>query len=274
MNPEFTNILDQRIAFYQSRGTGQPVFFVHGNSLSALTWQEQFDSELGDKYRLIAPDLPGHGRSEPARDPSKIYSLPGFFSFIEELSGQLNAENAVFVGHSLGGHILIEAYDRLQKAAGFVLFGTPPIQAPDHPMERSHYPNPAYAYAFKGELSEEERNTLLGMYVKEGAVVPGVIRESFMACDPDMREYLGVNTALDKVADEAGIVARMTHPLAIFHPEGDRFIRGTYFDELEIPTLWRGNTQFIPDSGHCPQLEQPAAFNKLLEAFMADILNK
>lgn len=75
MNPRFLTIENQKIAVFN---TVNPIFpdivFVHGNSLSAFTYQSQFDSQLVDQYHLVAFDLPGHGLSEPAKNPGTMYS--------------------------------------------------------------------------------------------------------------------------------------------------------------------------------------------------------
>lgn len=49
---------------FTDRGTGQPVLCLHGNPDSRHSWAPLF-AELGDGYRLIAPDFPGFGDSEP-----------------------------------------------------------------------------------------------------------------------------------------------------------------------------------------------------------------
>ena len=59
----------QRIAAYESAGTGRPIVLIHGNSASSRVWQKQLEGPLGRKYRLIAIDLPGHGDSAPAPHP-------------------------------------------------------------------------------------------------------------------------------------------------------------------------------------------------------------
>lgn len=47
---------------------GRPIVFIHGFSQCWLAWTRQMDSELADKYRLVAMDMRGHGLSEKPRD--------------------------------------------------------------------------------------------------------------------------------------------------------------------------------------------------------------
>jgi len=271
MNPEFSTILDHQISYYQSKGKSQPIVFVHGNSLSARTWENQFNSELGDKYHLVALDLPGHGLSDQAKDPPVMYSVPFFNRILIEFVRLQKIQDAVFIGHSLGGHMLLDAYSGLEPySKGYVIFGTPPLQ-PDHPMERSHFPNPSFALAFKGDLTDEEINRLAEMYVNKGVSISDIILKDILRTDPRMRDCLGPNSTPDKFMDETAVIANMKQPIAILHGEGDQTIRASYFDELPIPTLWKGEVQLIHESGHCPQVENPTVFNKLLAEFLAAI---
>ena len=271
MELEKIRISDIDIAVYQNSTHGQPVLFVHGNSLSAKTYKNQFQSFLSDKYRLIAFDLPGHGNSFPASDPGTMYSIPGFNGILLELVESLKIQNAVFVGHSLGGHMLIETYSKLQSAGGFLIFGTPPIQAANHNVERSHNPHPSYPLAFTGTLNPDQVTELAAAMIKKGGEIPDVIIKNISETDSEMRNNLGANSTPDKFSDETEIVANMKHTLAIFHGMNDQVIKGEYFDELTIPTLWQGKVHIIQDSGHCPQLENPDQFNRLLDEFLKDL---
>ena len=138
-----------------------PVLFVHGNSLSSGTFEFQFaDKQLNQNFRLIAPDLPGLGDSSNAGKPQDDYTLQGFYRLIVDFIRLINIKEAIFVGHSLGGHILMEAYNQIQSLLkGLVIFGAPPLMIP-HPMELSHYENPAFELAFAENLNEDEIHQL------------------------------------------------------------------------------------------------------------------
>lgn len=43
-----------------------------------------------------------------------------------------------------------------------------------------------------------------------------------------------------------------------------------YIAALEMPTLWRGAIQYL-DTGHTPQMEDPAGFSDLVAALTADV---
>jgi pimeloyl-ACP methyl ester carboxylesterase len=47
---------------------GRPILFIHGLSQCWLAWARQLNSDLADRYRLLAMDMRGHGLSEKPRD--------------------------------------------------------------------------------------------------------------------------------------------------------------------------------------------------------------
>jgi hypothetical protein len=70
----------------EDSGSGQlPVLLIHGNSSCRGVFRHQLDSSLAENYRLIALDLPGHGESSDAVNPTKTYTLPGLADAVIEL---------------------------------------------------------------------------------------------------------------------------------------------------------------------------------------------
>jgi len=112
-----TVTINEKEIFYRRAGDrGQPIVFVHGNSLSSRTFQKQLESDLADSYRLFAPDLPGHGQSFRAENPKSDYNPKAYAEMLTAFAREVEAENSIFVGWSLGGHILLEASDLLPDA--------------------------------------------------------------------------------------------------------------------------------------------------------------
>lgn len=91
---------------YTDRGHGEPVFCMHGNPDSRHSWEPLF-SELGDGYRLIAPDFPGFGDSEPL--PSSMEASPETMSgFWDEFLDSAGLDQPVHVVvHDFGGPWLL-----------------------------------------------------------------------------------------------------------------------------------------------------------------------
>jgi pimeloyl-ACP methyl ester carboxylesterase len=222
------------------------------------------------EFRLVAVDLPGHGQSESAADPQSTYTLPGYASIIVEVAEKLGLEDAVFVGWSLGGHIVLEASDQLPAAAGLALFGTPPIAFPPA-MAEAFLPHPAMESAFKAELTEEEMDAFVAAFFAPSQTdIPDTFKTDMRRTDGQARQVMGGSIAPGGYKDEVEVVANLSLPLAILHGEQEQLINGSYIDGLTMPTLWRGAVQRIPKAGHAPQWEQPAQFNALLEAFIKE----
>lgn len=94
------------------------IVFLHGLGGSQATWQLVL-GELADRYRLIAIDLPGHGRSS-AGDAD--YSVAGHAAAVAEALTSIVTKGAVIVGHSLGGVIgLTIALDHPDLVSSLVL---------------------------------------------------------------------------------------------------------------------------------------------------------
>lgn len=84
-------------------GEGRPVLMIHGLGGSA---EDFFDCArlLASRYLLIIPDMPGFGLSDK---PDAPYSLDWFLEVLGELARGLGLERARWVGHSLGGLLVL-----------------------------------------------------------------------------------------------------------------------------------------------------------------------
>jgi pimeloyl-ACP methyl ester carboxylesterase len=260
----------QRIAYRKSAGDGRPVVFVHGNSSSAGTWQPLLDGAFGREYRCLALDLPGHGDSAPAADPA-TYSLPGYAELLNGFAADLDASDAVFVGWSLGGHIVIEAAPALPDAAGFVIFGTPPV-ATVAGLADAFVPNPAMNVGFTAEVSADDARNYASSFTTPGSAMPlDEFTADILRTDGAARAGLFASVGEGRFADQVAIVTGLGQPVAILHGAGEQLVSLPYLRQLAIPSLWRGSVQVIPDAGHAVHRENPDAFADVLRQFIADL---
>jgi pimeloyl-ACP methyl ester carboxylesterase len=91
-------------AAYRCAGTGPAIVLVHGITSTSATW-EQLMPYLASRFTVIAPDLIGHGGSAKPRGD---YSLGAYASGVRDLMVTLGHESATFVGHSLGGGVVMQ----------------------------------------------------------------------------------------------------------------------------------------------------------------------
>jgi pimeloyl-ACP methyl ester carboxylesterase/putative sterol carrier protein len=85
-------------------GQGDPVLLLHGLGGTKITWLPLLGA-LGQRHRVIVPDLPGHGESDK---PRTDYSPRFYARVIRRLLDALEIEQAVVIGNSMGGRIALE----------------------------------------------------------------------------------------------------------------------------------------------------------------------
>ncbi len=90
--------------YYEERGNGPPVIFVHGLGSSHKDWFAQARA-FAHSFRVITLDLRGHGASEK---PDGRYSIPLMADDIARLMDHLNIPAAHIVGLSMGGMITLQ----------------------------------------------------------------------------------------------------------------------------------------------------------------------
>src|ERR1700761_7380422 len=121
-----------RIA-YRDAGHGPALLLIHGMAGSSATWREIIP-RLSKKYRVIAPDLLGHGMSPKPRGD---YSLGAFAVFLRDLLDELGVHRATVIGQSLGGGIAMQfAYQHRDYCERLALIGSGGLGPDLSPMLR------------------------------------------------------------------------------------------------------------------------------------------
>lgn len=91
---------------YREWGAGcEPLLLLHGLGDSSAVWAG-LAAALGDRYRIVAPDLRGHGDSDKPDDPA-AYSFAAIAADLEALLAALGWERVTAVGHSWAGKLLL-----------------------------------------------------------------------------------------------------------------------------------------------------------------------
>jgi pimeloyl-ACP methyl ester carboxylesterase len=93
------------IHLYTAGEEGETVVLLHGGGLDSawLSWQPVILA-LSTRFRVIAPDLPGYGKSDT---PQIDYTLDYYIDFVRRLLDQLDVERPTLAGISMGGGIAI-----------------------------------------------------------------------------------------------------------------------------------------------------------------------
>lgn len=241
------------------------ILFIPGNSQSTNTFLNQVESSKFEKHQLSEFDIEA--------EINNLYnpSPESFFFLLKDKLVELHKKHKFdyIIGHSWGGHLLIESISEMEGVKGIMTFGTPFMRIPPR-MEESYLPNPALPLFFTKELKEEQLHQLADacLYNKKWTdyVATGMSKSSGV-----IRELTPAAIATGSYIDEVEVVSKLNIPLAIVHGEHDSMVNAEYYKSLNIPTLWQHSVQFISEAGHFPQLENAEIFNRILEKFIDDI---
>jgi pimeloyl-ACP methyl ester carboxylesterase len=103
MEPRTVSLHGRSVSYVQE-GSGPVLLLIHGMAGTCETWRPVIEP-LALLHTVIAPDLPGHGSSEPSGGD---YSLGTLAAGLRDLLIKLGHERATLVGHSLGGGIAMQ----------------------------------------------------------------------------------------------------------------------------------------------------------------------
>jgi len=268
--------LHGRSVSYVEAGEGPVLLLIHGMGGSVDNWRAVIEP-LARDHTVIAPDLPGHGRSVQGGGD---YSVGALAAGLRDLLVVLGHERATLVGHSLGGGIAMQfAYQFPEIAERLVLVSSGGLGPEVSPLLRAAaLPGAgpfiaATAAAARWVQSGFRRAESAGLHPSTD--VAEVVLGYAALADPERRAaFLAtvrsvINTrgqrvsAVDRLylaeAVPVLIVWGARDPLVPAH-HGEHAHRGIPGSRLEV----------FEKVGHLPQLEAPSRFVTVLERFLAE----
>ncbi|MBS0654170.1 MAG: alpha/beta hydrolase [Verrucomicrobia bacterium] len=278
LSHSFVEIAQGTLAIWDSKPKAKAqeptILFIHGHTANKDFFTKQLTSPLFNKYRLIAVDLPGHGKSSPPNNPKETYSFPGYANSVAALVHLMKLENIVVVGWSLGGHVALELTSRLPQLKGLLITGTPPIEiSPEGFNQGFKAASPEIAKCFgKGNLTYEEAElfgTLSGYDYSEKTKF---IVEAILQTDEGAKTIYP-QSILDGVGqNELAIVKEWPHPIAVIAGQEEAAVNNDYImHKVHFNNLWEDTVHCIAHAGHGVFMEQPDAFNQIMHRFISDI---
>src|SRR5260221_7922151 len=104
---EHTTKSARHATFYLASGpeNGTPIIFVHGWPELSISWRHQLPCFAGLRFRAIAPDMRGYGRSS-VYSKHEDYALANTVQDMIELLDSLGHEKAIWVGHDWGSPVV------------------------------------------------------------------------------------------------------------------------------------------------------------------------
>lgn len=257
------------IAYRESSGTGLPVLLLHGNSTSKEVFEGLTDGPLGETYRMIAIDLPGHGGSSDAREPSRTYTMPGYATCAVEVLDRLGIDQVAIYGWSLGGHIALEMIPHVPGLVGVMISGAPPIRSGLMGMLSGFKLISDMRLFSKDVLSQSEIDRCLKAAFEGHATAAH--EAALKRTDGRARKIMSKSLIAGRASDQKAIAEHSPVPLAIVNGADDALINVRYVGRLAYRNLWDDHYYLFRGVGHAPFLTAPQLFEPVFARFLADM---
>ena len=243
-------------------GSGEAVVFLHGVGGDSASWAPQMEAFSGD-FRAIAWDMPGYGGS-PALERM---TFPALSASLLGLLDRLEIDSVHLVGHSMGGMVAQEfAASRPERVRTLVLSATSPaFGRPDGDFQKSFVKAriaPLDNGSTMADLADEMVATMLGPSADaDGAAIA-------------RRSMAGVPEATYRAAiaclvtfDRRDALAGYEMPVLVLAGETDSNAPAPMMEKMAglIPDA---DYVCMAGTGHLGNLENPAAFNEAVGAFL------
>jgi pimeloyl-ACP methyl ester carboxylesterase len=251
--------------YVESQGSGEPLVFVHAGICDSRMWDAQVP-HFADTYQVVRHDMRGYGQSPP---------VAGEFSHHEDLRAVLDGlgiGSAHLVGCSMGGEAGLElalvAPERVRSLTmvcslphGSSFTGDPP------PIWEEIVA--AYDAGDTERVARLETELWVAGVGRSLADVDSSIVERVMAMNQIAleNERRGLGTRVHPEPPAVERLEDLAAPLLVITGALDRPGIESTWDEL-IGRVPDGRKICLPGTAHLPNMEKPAEFNRLLEAFL------
>ncbi|GAP10060.1 predicted hydrolase [Bellilinea caldifistulae] len=265
------------IHLYTAGEEGETIVLLHGGGLDSawLSWQPVILA-LSTRFRVIAPDLPGYGKSDT---PQIDYTLDYYIDFVRRLLDQLDVERPTLAGISMGGGIAIgfalahpQRVNRLVPVDSYGIQRKYPGGLWGYYLVRMEWLN-RFSWWLLGRNRALTRASLQQIMYDPNALSDDLINEVYeeirrpragMAFRSFQRHEVlrdGVRTCyLDRLKE-------IQAETLFIHGENDRLVPVECAREAHA-RLPGSRLEVIPACGHWPQREKPDEFNRILLDFL------
>jgi len=247
---------------YDDLGAGTPIVLCHGLAAGGAQLFADAQYFAGRGYRVLVPDLRGHGRSDKPDPVSReTLSLARLAADLREMLDHAGVGPVHWVGNSLGGIVMVamlpEHEARLRTLATFgtsYRLSVPDFWAPLVPP-------------IQALLGKRLTGWLVAQGTTKNLAARPIIRRLIEAFDPQVGLHLSRNLAnYDVIAN--GVAASL--PILMLRGGEDRLINATLGPTLAAMTGLPNFTLVdVPRGGHCANLDAPDDVRRELEAFWA-----
>jgi pimeloyl-ACP methyl ester carboxylesterase len=226
-----------------------PLLFIHGGWHGAWCWDEHFMTYFADKgYRVIAPNLRGHGNS-PSPRPVRYCSVADYVDDVRWTVDQL-ACKPILIGHSLGGFITQKYLESDTVPAAVLLAAAPPRGSAGFMFRfLKRQPWPALKAAVTGRFLPYFGTAAQAREIFFSASTPQADIERHVARFQEVSQRALFDTLFLNLPKPS----RVTTPMLVLGAACDRTI---ITDEVHATArAYRTRAEIFPDLGHDMMLE-------------------
>ncbi|WP_216897543.1 alpha/beta fold hydrolase [Nocardia alni] len=252
---------------YSDHGSGPALVFVHGFLFDKRMWQPQIESFVSIGYRVICVDMVGFGESAAAC--GTITMAMQSRALLDVLDDR-GVGAAVLIGYSMGGQVVLDLLERYPRRANAVVLSDTfaGLDTPEVGAGRRALADRLVAEGVSQYAEEFLPLVLSERTVRERPAVTAHAREMMTAAHPvtAAAALRGRATRRDYTETARGLDI----PSLVVAGAEDVFDRGVLAAELAnlIPDA---RLVIIPEAGHTPSMETPAAFDAVLREFLRSI---
>ncbi|MCR4774371.1 MAG: alpha/beta hydrolase [Prevotella sp.] len=256
--------------YYEEKGKGSPVIFLHGHSLDTRMWDGQFDV-LAKNHRAIRFDFRGYGRSSEQVEGFQFTHLDDLVTLMDSL----HIDKAHIVGLSMGGFIgseMLAIYPQRMISATLASGLIHSSKGPSQPMDSAEIAKrDREIAALKKRGVEKMKQEWLDNLVASGGTQREKIRRplkkmiaDWSAWQPLHKEarVLYAKDAYDKLKAEKSLI-----PTLIIMGNAEGMPKRPQM----LDFLPNGKFVIMDDCGHMLNMEKPREFNSLLSHFIDSI---
>jgi pimeloyl-ACP methyl ester carboxylesterase len=259
------------IAYAETADAGPLLLLLHGVT---SRWQDWLPvvPVLAQRWRVVAADLRGHGRSAHIHDQ---YGLMQYVSDVAALIRHLGGQPAVVVGHSLGAMIAIGLASEAPELVRAAVLEDPPLGAFNgEPF--AHRPEHARFLAMRelaraGHPQAELARLLAAQMPGANPLAPRSRARSLSQIDPDVLSAILENRSIDGY-DLGARLGQIGCPVLLL--QGNVELGGALADDL---ARWAASLVpdcahvSLPNVGHGIHAEQPLIFGQLATSFLESL---
>lgn len=251
---------------YTDAGRGPVVVLLHGFPFDRSMWRGQVE-KLSESFRVIAPDLRGHGGTSVTREPSTMEEMA---EDVVALLDELNVPRAVICGLSMGGYVALALYRAHPSRVRALVLADTRAKADTEDARRTREENARRALAEGlGPIVDSMLPKLLSERTRVGE--PDVVaraREMMSGVSPE-----GAAAALRGMAfrrDQTELLPKIDVPVLVIVGSKDAVTPPSEAEAMN--TLIEGSRlRVIEGAGHVSNVERPEEFDLALAEFLESL---